>query len=70
MDHLAGEINDKLQEQGQVTVAELAKNYDLPGDLIQKVRFLIIYHSINTKKFTFKNCLKIYWLHTYSKFPA
>lgn len=30
MDRLAEEVNDKLQESGQVTIAELCKTYDLP----------------------------------------
>ncbi|NWW75854.1 UFL1 ligase, partial [Climacteris rufus] len=38
LDQLAEEINDKLQETGQVTISELCKAYDLPGDfLIQAV---------------------------------
>jgi len=36
LDRLSEEINDKLQEQGRVTVAELAKTYNLPGELIQE----------------------------------
>ncbi|XP_062345877.1 E3 UFM1-protein ligase 1 isoform X2 [Cinclus cinclus] len=34
LDQLAEEINDKLQETGQVTVSELCKAYDLPGDFL------------------------------------
>ncbi|XP_075780019.1 E3 UFM1-protein ligase 1 isoform X1 [Pelodiscus sinensis] len=34
LDQLAEEINDKLQETGQVTVSELCKTYDLPGDFL------------------------------------
>ncbi|XP_064026398.1 E3 UFM1-protein ligase 1 isoform X2 [Pogoniulus pusillus] len=34
LDQLAEEINDKLQETGQVTVADLCKAYDLPGDFL------------------------------------
>ena len=30
-------MNDKLQEQGQVTIAELAKQYDLPGEFLSEV---------------------------------
>jgi E3 UFM1-protein ligase 1 len=37
IDLLAEEINDKLQENGTVTIAELAKTYDLPGDFIKQV---------------------------------
>uniref|UniRef100_A0A8C5SZS9 E3 UFM1-protein ligase 1 n=1 Tax=Malurus cyaneus samueli TaxID=2593467 RepID=A0A8C5SZS9_9PASS len=34
LDHLAEEVNDKLQETGQVTISELCKAYDLPGDFL------------------------------------
>ncbi|XP_058657164.1 E3 UFM1-protein ligase 1 [Ammospiza nelsoni] len=34
LDQLAEEINDKLQETGQVTISELCKAYDLPGDFL------------------------------------
>ncbi|NXX43933.1 UFL1 ligase, partial [Tricholaema leucomelas] len=34
LDQLAEEINDKLQETGQVTIADLCKAYDLPGDFL------------------------------------
>ncbi|XP_013882362.1 E3 UFM1-protein ligase 1 [Austrofundulus limnaeus] len=34
LDRLAEEVNDKLQEAGLVSVAELCKNYDLPGDFL------------------------------------
>uniref|UniRef100_A0A8C2SPY0 E3 UFM1-protein ligase 1 n=1 Tax=Coturnix japonica TaxID=93934 RepID=A0A8C2SPY0_COTJA len=34
LDQLAEEINDKLQETGQVTISELCKTYDLPGDFL------------------------------------
>lgn len=37
LDQLAEEINDKLQETGQVTVSELCKAYDLPGDFLIQV---------------------------------
>jgi len=37
IDSLAEEINDKLQENGTVTIPELAKLYDLPGDFIKQV---------------------------------
>jgi len=35
---LADEIGDQLQENGAVTIADLAKTYDLPGDFISQVR--------------------------------
>ncbi|ELR58873.1 E3 UFM1-protein ligase 1 [Bos mutus] len=34
LDRLAEEVNDKLQESGQVTIAELCKTYDLPGNFL------------------------------------
>lgn len=36
-DRLAEEVNDKLTEQGQVTIAELTKTYDLPADFLTEV---------------------------------
>ena len=37
LDSFAEEVNDKLQEQGQVTIAELTKAYDLPADFLSEV---------------------------------
>ncbi|KAM9338966.1 E3 UFM1-protein ligase 1 [Symphorus nematophorus] len=34
LDRLAEEVNDKLQEAGLISIAELCKNYDLPGDFL------------------------------------
>jgi len=34
---VAEEVGDQLQESGMVTIAELAKNYDLPGEFISEV---------------------------------
>uniref|UniRef100_A0A3Q0T887 E3 UFM1-protein ligase 1 n=1 Tax=Amphilophus citrinellus TaxID=61819 RepID=A0A3Q0T887_AMPCI len=34
LDRLAEEVNDKLQEAGLISVAELCKSYDLPGDFL------------------------------------
>uniref|UniRef100_A0A669C438 E3 UFM1-protein ligase 1 n=1 Tax=Oreochromis niloticus TaxID=8128 RepID=A0A669C438_ORENI len=34
LDHLAEEVNDKLQEAGMISIAELCKSYDLPGDFL------------------------------------
>ncbi|XP_064629084.1 E3 UFM1-protein ligase 1-like [Lineus longissimus] len=36
-DKLAEEINDKLQEQGQLTIAELTKQYDLPAEFLREL---------------------------------
>uniref|UniRef100_A0A673JL77 E3 UFM1-protein ligase 1 n=1 Tax=Sinocyclocheilus rhinocerous TaxID=307959 RepID=A0A673JL77_9TELE len=37
LDRLAEEVNDKLQEAGQVNIAELCKMYDLPGDFLTEL---------------------------------
>ncbi|OXB83152.1 UNVERIFIED_CONTAM: hypothetical protein H355_014408, partial [Colinus virginianus] len=37
LDQLAEEVNDKLQETGQVTISELCKAYDLPGDFLTQI---------------------------------
>lgn len=35
---IAEEVNDRLQRDGQITIADLTKIYDLPGDFLQGVR--------------------------------
>lgn len=42
IERLAEEINDKLQEQGQITIAELTKQYDLPADFLSEVMLVKI----------------------------
>lgn len=37
LDHLAEEMNDRLQEAGMINIAELCKAYDLPGDFLTEV---------------------------------
>lgn len=37
VNQLFEEINEKLQEQGQMTIGELAKQYDLPPDFLQQM---------------------------------
>lgn len=37
LDRVAEEVNDKLQEAGLISIAELCKNYDLPGDVLSEV---------------------------------
>lgn len=37
LDRLAEEVNDKLQEAGLMSISELCKNYDLPGDFLSEV---------------------------------
>ncbi|XP_028253443.1 E3 UFM1-protein ligase 1 [Parambassis ranga] len=34
LNRLAEEVNDKLQEAGMISIAELCKSYDLPGDFL------------------------------------
>lgn len=34
LDRLVEEVNDKLQEAGLISIAELCKSYDLPGDFL------------------------------------
>uniref|UniRef100_UPI0037E82F7C E3 UFM1-protein ligase 1 n=1 Tax=Semicossyphus pulcher TaxID=241346 RepID=UPI0037E82F7C len=36
LDRLAEEVNDKLQEAGLISIAELCKSYDLPGDFLSE----------------------------------
>jgi len=45
LDSAAEEIGDQLQENGVVTVAELAKTYDLPGDFISQVAACVLNHE-------------------------
>jgi hypothetical protein len=46
LDAIGEEIDDKLQENGIVTIAELAKLYDLPGDFINEVVRSRLGHAI------------------------
>jgi len=46
LDHLAEDINDSLQSAGQITIAEISKSYDIPGEFIVPVR-LWCAHNIN-----------------------
>ncbi|XP_076372553.1 UFM1 specific ligase 1 isoform X1 [Tachypleus tridentatus] len=36
LDHLAEEIDEKLQQSGQITIGELTKLYDLPADFLEE----------------------------------
>ncbi|KAL6096208.1 ufl1 [Pungitius sinensis] len=36
LNRLAADVNDKLQEAGLISIAELCKNYDLPGDFLSE----------------------------------
>lgn len=37
LDRIAEEVNDRLQDQGHVTIPELTKLYDLPADFLSEV---------------------------------
>ncbi|XP_055950269.1 E3 UFM1-protein ligase 1-like [Argiope bruennichi] len=37
LDHLAEEVNEKLHQSGEISVAEITKQYDLPGDFLEQV---------------------------------
>ncbi|XP_042907673.1 E3 UFM1-protein ligase 1 [Parasteatoda tepidariorum] len=37
LDHLAEEVNEKLHQVGEITIAEITKLYDLPGDFLTEV---------------------------------
>ena len=37
LDRVAEEINETLQESGQVLIAELSKTFGLPADFLQEV---------------------------------
>lgn len=50
LDHLAEEVNDKLQESGQVTISELCKTYDLPGNFLTQVILKILWHVFLKKE--------------------
>jgi ABC-type transporter Mla MlaB component len=41
--HIAEEINERLSQQGQVSTADLTRQYDLPSDFLQSVRKLSRY---------------------------
>jgi hypothetical protein len=40
--HIAEEINEKLLQQGQITIGELTRHYDLPSDFLQTVSTICI----------------------------
>ncbi|RMC13213.1 hypothetical protein DUI87_10747 [Hirundo rustica rustica] len=48
LDQLAEEINDKLQETGQVTISELCKTYDLPGDFLIQAYTSLLEELVNS----------------------
>lgn len=55
-DHIAEEINDRLQEYGLVTIADLTKEYNLPGDVLTQVCMLVhlnaCYEVVNSLRLT------------------
>lgn len=50
---MAEEINDKLQETGQVTISELCKAYDLPGEFLIQVMQATNIANVELIVFTF-----------------
>lgn len=48
LNRLAENVNDKLQEAGLISITELCKNYDLPGDFLSEVSHSVqlpcVYH--------------------------
>lgn len=46
LDSLAEEVNEKLQQNGSITIAEIAKLYDLPGDFLLHVSLFIFCHKM------------------------
>lgn len=40
VNHIAEEINERLLQQGQVTIGDLTRHYDLPGDFLQMVNYI------------------------------
>lgn len=55
MNKISEEINEKLQEKGSVSIAELTNLFELPADFIQQVKFVIQ----NVRNHSSVNC-KIY----------
>uniref|UniRef100_H2YV25 E3 UFM1-protein ligase 1 n=1 Tax=Ciona savignyi TaxID=51511 RepID=H2YV25_CIOSA len=49
LDRLAEEINDALQSAGQITIAELSKQYDVPGEFLIPELISRIGHQIEGK---------------------
>ena len=47
---MAEEVNDKLQEEGHVTIPELTKLYDLPGEYLAEVSMHINPRNRQKKK--------------------
>lgn len=43
LDHLAEEVNDTLQESGQVLIAELSRNFGLPLNFLVEVQAQMVY---------------------------
>jgi hypothetical protein len=42
VNHIAEEINERLLQQGQVTIGDLTRHYDLPSDFLQMVNIICI----------------------------
>lgn len=63
LDRLAEELNDKLQEAGLISIAELCKNYDLPGDFLSEVShsqpLMTKNQSVNCVSFVFRGSIPL-----------
>lgn len=42
LDRIAEEINERLLQQGQVTIGDLTRHYDLPSDFLQMVNIICV----------------------------
>ena len=62
---IAEEINEKLLQQGQVTIGELTRHYDLPSDFLQTVSTICILYLYVF--FVYHVCLSLH-LPLYSPF--
>lgn len=61
--HIAEEINDRLQQHGLISITELARTFDLPGDFIHSVLFSnsVFWNIIPKPKIcTYCNCVLDY----------
>jgi len=50
LDQVAEEINDTLQESGQVVISELSKTFTLSTDFLLEVIHLISMHTLHDSK--------------------
>ena len=50
VDSLCEEINDSLQENGQISVADISKSFALPNSFLLEVRTYIVSYILCTKE--------------------